>query len=102
MTGRSSRTALALAAFGLVAVVSYTLQRLWAAWQGELSFAANVSTVYIPYFWRCDLSALHGLGASVLVAFGLDEVRCQRALVHLPWIVLAVVLPSALAMALVP
>lgn len=104
MSGRHRRPVLGLAAlaFGLTGTASYAVQRLYAAWGGAEDAGLVVDQVHIPYYWRCDLALLHAGLAAVIVAFG---VRPEAALTWLgrgPWLVLLVVLPSALAMVLVP
>lgn len=87
---------------GLVAVASYAGQRLWSAYTGVEGLGVVVRQVHIPYFWRCDLALLHGLMGAALVGFGLDEAGGRRLMAAGPWLVLVVVLPSAVAMVLVP
>lgn len=99
---RGARPALGAAAFALVAVASYTLQRLWSWWGGEPSFGEIVASAHTPYYWRAAVAALHGLAVGLLAGFGLDEEAAGAWLARVPWLVVAVVLPCALAMGLVP
>lgn len=103
MTRRaSSQQGLAALTFGLVAVASYTLQRLIAAAGGEVDFGAIVNQVHVPYYWRCAVAVLHGGLAATLVGMGLDADRATRWLGRGPWLVALVVVPSAIAMVVVP
>lgn len=99
---RAARWGVGAAAFALVAVASYTLQRLWSWWGGEPAFGTIVASATTPYYWRADVAALHGLTVGLLVGLGLEEEQAKVWLVRVPWLVFAVVAPSALAMVLVP
>lgn len=97
-----SRLALGFATGALVAVASYTAQRLWAATGTEPGFAEIVGTVHITYYWRVEVSALHGLAAGALLAVGIDEAGAMRWLGRVPALVAVVVPACVVAMVAVP
>lgn len=86
---------LAALAFPAVACASYAIQRLAALSSAP---AVTFGEAHIPYFGRIALSALHGGMVAVVVGVLVPER-------HLPiarWVVVALVLPSAVAMAVWP
>lgn len=99
----TSRAATGWLVLGLVAVASYAAQRLWAASAPVTQHDASlVATEHIPYYWRCGVSLFHGVIAGVLTAWAARESERAWLLRAGPWLVLAVVLPSAIAMLVVP
>lgn len=93
---------MAAVAFGLVATASYAIQRLIAAVRGGPDFGEIVLQVHVPYYWRCDLAAIHGILAATMVATLLGRDQAERWLARTPWLVLAVAGSSIVAMVLVP
>lgn len=95
----TARGALAAATFGLAFVGSYAAMRIagWAA--GEPDAAQVIATTHVPYGWRLAVAGLHGAVVALAVALGADP---DRWLPRVPWLVLAVVGPSALAMVAFP
>lgn len=97
----SARRAVTAAAFGLAVVASYAVQRLVDA-STEPPLGTVLLQAHIPYYWRVGAAALHGAIVAAAVAVGLDEPRAARVLGALPWVTVAVVVPAAVAMAVVP
>ncbi len=98
----TSRQALGSALFAVGFVASYALQRLAAAWVGEMEASAVLASTHTPYFWRIAVAALHGVVLGLVAALATDDVGAGWWLARFPWLVLAVVLPAAVAMAVVP
>jgi len=99
----SARVPVGLLILGVTTTISYAAQRLWAAASPIDNLDASiVQAVHIPYYWRCATALFHGTAAAVLTAWGLDEPQAARLLSWGPWIVAVAVIPSALAMLVVP
>jgi|AACY02.2.fsa_nt_gi hypothetical protein len=98
---RRPRLALAALAFALVVVASYAGQRLWDSID-EPPLGTVLRQVTIPYYWRVGTAALHGLIAGVAAATAATPARAEAWLARAGWLVPLVVVPAALAMALVP
>jgi hypothetical protein len=95
----TARGALAAATFGLAFVASYAAMRV-AGWSsGEPDPAQVIASTHVPYGWRLAVAGLHGAVVALAVALGADP---ERWLPRVPWLVLAVVGPSALAMVAFP
>jgi hypothetical protein len=95
------RLALFAYAFALVVVASYAGQRLWDS-VGEPPLGAVLRQATIPYYWRVGTALLHGIIAGVSAATAATPDRAEAWLARAGWLVPLVVLPSALALALVP
>ena len=93
--GTGDRLKLAALTFPTVACVSYAAQRL-AALGSEP--AVTFAEAHIPYFGRIAFAAVHGVMAGVLVGV-LVPARYEPVA---RWLVPALVLPAALAMAIWP
>ena len=89
-------------AFGLTGALSYTLQRLYAAYTTTADFGANVATAHIPYYWRCDLALIHGILAATLVFFAVREAQARALLGKGSTLAAAVAIPCILLMLAVP
>jgi hypothetical protein len=95
------RLAAAALAFALACCLSYAGQRLWDA-RTEPPPGTVLLQATIPYYWRVGATLLHGGGAALILGLALDDAAARRWLGRAPWLVPLVVLPAALAMALVP
>lgn len=102
--GRVNRPRLALGAttFALVAVVSYATQRLAAWFAGEPDPTVIIASEHIAYLYRVALCLLHGVVAGTLAGLAFGDETAERWLARGPWLVWLVVVPSAIAMGLVP
>ncbi len=100
--GARRRVALGAVAASLAAVLSYAAQRLGTAALGEPDPAAIVASAHTPYYGRLALCLMHAALAGLLVGMPLSEEAAGRWLARAPWLVLAVVLPAALALMAVP
>ncbi len=99
----SHRAAAGLAVLGVTTVVSYAAQRLWAAASPVGSMDASiVASVHIPYYWRCATALFHGLVLGGLAGWGLKAPEAARLLRAGPWWIVGLVVPSAVAMLVVP
>ena len=85
----------------VVICLSYAGQRLWDS-VGEPPPGTVLKQATIPYYGRVAFSFLHGAGAAFAVHVGVDARSAERWLVRAPWLVPALVLPAAIAMAMVP
>lgn len=99
----SPRIATAWMLLGLVTAFSYAAQRLWAAASPTDNLDASiVQATHIPYYWRCGTALFHGAVVAVLAGWGLREREAARLLSWGPWLVGACIVPSAIAMLVVP
>ena len=97
----ADQDALAAAALALVVVASYSIQRLLdATTEPQMGSIIHQST--IPYFWRVAFATLHGVGAGVALRLSVSAPTAERWLSRTPGLALAIALPAAVLMALVP
>lgn len=94
--------ALAWAAFGLAAMLSYSLQRLLAFWQGEPDASAIIASAHTAYYWRVALALVHGLVAGLGALFVVSPQRAVRLVDASPPVVGLLTLGCVLAMLWVP
>jgi hypothetical protein len=90
----SDRAVAAAYAGALAFVVSYAAQRGAGWWL--MSDAGVLKSAHVAFYWRCVLAGLHAAMAAGIVGAG---ARDPGSLVRARWVVWAVVVPSALALA---
>jgi hypothetical protein len=95
------RLVAAVALGAAVACASYAGQRLWDS-VGEPAPGTVLVQATIPYYWRVGFALLHAVGAGVAAHVGLSADTARAWLAHAPLWVPAIVLPAAVAMAMVP
>jgi hypothetical protein len=85
-----------------VGAASYVLQRLGAAYSGEVDPKLILATEHIPFFWRLTLAGAHALSAGVMAASLVDDAQALRGLDVAGAVAISVMVLGALAMMAVP
>lgn len=99
----SARPPAGLLVGACVIVASYAAQRLWAASGPSGAVDGSIiASVHIPYYWRCGTALFHGVAAGALAAWALREPEATRVLGRAGLLVALAVIPSAIAMLVVP
>lgn len=98
----SARWAVALALGAATFVLSYTAQRLYAAWTEGGAAPVYLAEEHIPYYWRCALGWAQAVVVVPIVGMGLGGRAAGLLLRTLPIWLSGVVLLGAAAMVGVP
>ena len=93
-----SRIALGVAWSGMGMGVSYVLQRLYAAFGGDLDSMGVIASAHIPYYWRVNGALLQGLVVGVLVAgFVRHPTRALERSTRVAWFLIPLLMIASLA-----
>ena len=91
------RVAAGLAWGSIFGACSYALQRLYAAWGGEVGYAEIIAQEHVPYYWRAVLALFHAVAIGLIVGLGATD---QQARASLGWIPASMGVVGALALAM--
>jgi len=96
------RAGLAATAFGLVAAISYVVQRLASFVGGEAPASTVLMSAHVPFFWRVGLSCFQGIIVAGILYLALPRDTAARWLPRLGRLVLPVTAALIAASLLVP
>jgi len=102
MVGGNKTLGVAVALFGITAMLAYTAQRLASHLGGELPAPMVIAQAHTPYYWRVLLSLFIAFIPSCLLAFLNADVVREGVARLLPVVLWPLVAAAVITLFLVP